>query len=104
MTFWQKVRLYFGAQALMKRLGIPRKERKVIMGKLLQGIQWGNVILLVANGMNAASGAFPALAVNPWFMFFQAGLAALLPSLRLPVVGSVSHQLAGTTVVPKENA
>lgn len=71
------------------------------MRKFLQGAQWGNVLLLLAQILNQAGGVFPALAVHPAVLVTQAIIAALLPSLNIPVVGSISHKIAGTEVVQK---
>lgn len=96
MTFWQQVRFYFGANALMKRLGIPRSERRAVMRKALKWAGWANIGLVAFQVLNNTAQAFPALQTNPYVMVANAVLAALLPSL-----GGVSHKLAGTEVVPK---
>jgi hypothetical protein len=61
--------------------------------KILNGIQWLNVLSMAAQMAAALSGVFPAsvpiLATN-------AVLGVLLPSL-----GGVSHKVDGTVVVPK---
>ena len=101
MTFWQKVRLWFELQSLMKRLGIPWKERRWAMRKMLQWAGWANVGMVAFQAYNNTVAAFPALQTNTYVMVANAILAALLPSLNLPVVGSIPHKLAGTKVIPK---
>lgn len=66
------------------------------MRKYLQGAQWANALILLAQVLNQVSGVFPALAAHPALLVTQAIIAALLPSL-----GGVSHMVAGTEVVPK---
>lgn len=99
MTFWQQVRFYFGAHALMKRLGIPWSQRRAVMRKALKWTGWANIGLVAFQVLNNSAEMFPALKTNPYVMVVNAILGALLPSL-----GGVSHKLAGTTVVPKEGA
>jgi hypothetical protein len=59
--------------------------------------QWLNVLVLVAQVLNATLGTFPALALNPWVLAVQAALGALLPGFA-----SLDHKIAGTVVIPKE--
>lgn len=60
--------------------------------------QWINVLSVVAQVLASAAGAFPALALNPYFLLANAVIGAVLPSL-----GGISHKLSGTEVVPKTN-
>jgi hypothetical protein len=79
------------------RLYLKLKKEAVTMRKYLQGAQWANALVLLAQVLNQVSGVFPALSGHPAILVAQAVIGALLPSL-----GGVSHIVAGTTVVPKQ--
>lgn len=68
------------------------------MSKLMNGIQWVNVLTLIAQTANNASGLFPGLVTNPYFILAQGILAAILPSLN-----GIGHKVAfGETQDPSK--
>ena len=77
------------------RFWLHIRKEAVTMRKLLQGAQWANAAILLAQILAQAGIAFPGLAMHPAFLAAQAVLGAILPSL-----GGVSHIVSGTQVVP----
>jgi len=59
------------------------------MAKFLNWVQRANILLAIAQGLNVATGAFPALVANPYVLVAQAVLGVLLPS-----VDGAGHRLA----------
>jgi len=54
-----------------------------------KGIQWVNLITLLGQVANDATGTFPAIANNHWLLMLQAIIGVVLPS-----VGGYAHQVA----------
>jgi len=68
---------------------------------IFQSVQWANIALTVLNVLNQWKQLFPGTEVPQWVLVGQILLAAILPSLSLPVVGSVGHRLAfGEAQIP----
>jgi hypothetical protein len=92
---------------LWKRRNLPEAQRNmenavdaaltiggvdVNLKTVVSGVQWVNVITLLAQLLNVLTNAFPQYQSSPWVLVIQGIIGAVLPS-----VGGIGHQLVFKT-------